>query len=144
MKLKFRIIRNSIIGILLVIGINLLVLYLVGFPAMALIQIKKYFILLLLLIIGFGVQIGLYTYLKHKNLVCSATMATSGGISAISMILCCSHYAVNLIPFISISTATFLTNYTFELLIFGLISNIAGIIWMLTKIKKLKEVKNGN
>ena len=143
MNIKLKIARNIGIALLIVIGINFLVLYSLNFPIMAISQIKKYFLLLILLLIGFGAQIGLFTYLKHKSVVCSVTSMASGGISSISMILCCSHYLVNFIPFISISSATFLTKYTFELLIFGLISNIIGIIWMLAKIKKLKDDKNG-
>ena len=137
MNIKNRIIRNSVLGILLVVAINFFVLYSLNFPQMALFQIKKYLILLILLVLGFGVQIGLYTYLKHKNMVCSATMATSGGISSASMILCCSHYIVNVIPFVSISLANFLTKYTLQLLLFGILSNLIGILIMVIKINKL-------
>ena len=135
MNLKFRIIRNSIIAILIVLAVNFLVLYLVGFPEMALLQIKKYLPLLTLLVLGFGVQIGLYTYLKHISAVCTITSMAGGGVSSISMILCCSHYLVNFLPFISISFATFLTQYTFYILLFGVASNIAGILFMFSKLK---------
>ncbi len=141
MNLKSRIIRNSILAILIVIIINFLVLYSLNFPQMAIFQIKKYLILLILLVIGFSIQIGLYTYLKHKNLVCTATAATSGSISSISMILCCSHYIVNFLPFISISIATALTKYTLYILLFGVASNLIGILIMLNKIKKLKRIR---
>ncbi len=141
MNIKNRIIRNSVLGILIVITINFFVLYSLNFPQMALFQIKKYLILLILLVLGFGVQIGLYTYLKHKNMICSATMAASGGISSASMILCCSHYIVNIIPFVSISLANFLTKYTLQLLLFGILSNLIGILMMIIKIKKNEREK---
>ena len=141
MNIKNRIIRNSVLGILLVVAINFFVLYSLNFPQMALFQIKKYLILLILLVLGFGVQIGLYTYLKHKNMICSATMATSGGISSASMILCCSHYIATFIPFISLSLANFLTRYTLQLLLFGILSNLIGILIMVIKIKKNERGK---
>lgn len=138
MKIKFRIIRNSLIAILIVVAINFLVLYFLNFPSMALIQIKKYIWLLIPLILGFGVQIGLFTYLKHLNAVCGITTMTGGGISTISMILCCSHYLVNVLPFISLSFASLLTKYTFYILLIGVLSNIFGILFMLNKIKDIK------
>ena len=137
-KLKFKIIRNVSLAILIVIVLNLIVLFLTGFPAMAILQIKKYFILLILLVSGFGIQIGLYTYLKHINLFCSATTMASGGISSISMILCCSHYLLNFLPFISISAVTLLAKYTFQILLFGVLSNLFGISIMINKIRKIK------
>lgn len=139
MNLKSRIIRNSILAILIVVAINFLVLFFLNFPQMAILQLKKYLLLLILLVLGFGVQIGLYTYLKYKSAICSITTMTGGGISSISMILCCSHYIVNFLPFISLSFATFLTRYTLYILLFGIISNIIGILIMINKIKKLKE-----
>ena len=138
-NLKLRIIRNILIAVLAVFIINFLVLYYLNFPIMAISQIKKYFILLLLLIIGFGTQIGLFTYLKHNKIVCSMTTTVSGGISSFSMILCCSHYLVNFLPFISISTASYLTRYTFQILLFGVIANLIGIFIMIKEIKKLKK-----
>jgi len=140
MNLKFRIIRNSILAVLIVVAVNLIILALLNFPSMALFQLKKYIWLLILLVLGFGVQIGLYTYLKHKSIVCSVTAMAGGGVSAISMILCCSHYLINILPFISLSFANFLTRYTFWILMFGIASNIAGIVFMLYKIKSMNKM----
>jgi len=141
-NLKHRIIRNSILAVLIVVAINLIVLASLNFPSMALFQLKRYIWLLVLLVLGFGVQIGLFTYLKHKSIVCSVTAMAGGGVSAISMILCCSHYLINILPFISLSFATFLTRYTFWILMFGIASNIAGILFMLYKIASMnKKIK---
>lgn len=134
--LRNKIIRNVTIAILLVVGLNLLVLSYLDFPLMAKLQLQKYWFLLLLLIGGFGVQVGLYTYTRHQNMICSFTTATSGGVSTISMLLCCSHYLVNFLPFLSLSFATWLTNYTFYILLFGIISNAAGIWFIFSKITK--------
>src|SRR3989344_3702553 len=133
MNLKTRIIRNVSIALLVVIGINFLILYFLNFPQMAILQLKKYFLLLILLVLGFGLQIGLYTYLKHKEAVCTITSMAGGGISSISMILCCSHYIVNFLPFISLGFANLIVRYTFWILLFGVLKNIFGIWFMLRK-----------
>lgn len=140
-KLKFMALRNALIGILLIIGINLAVLFSLGFPLMAIIQIKKYLPLLILLILGFGFQIWLFTYLKHKTAVGCTTTVASGGISSVSMILCCSHYLVNILPFIGVTAFASLSRYTFWFLMIGVISNLIGISIMLYKIKRYR--KNG-
>ncbi len=137
MNLKLRIFRNIAIAIFLVVAVNLAVLYYLDFPQMALIQIEKYFVLLILLVLGFAFQIGLYTYLKHKSIFCSGTMAFSGGVSSISMILCCSHYIFNFLPFVSLALANSLTKYTFQILLFGIFSNVVGILFMVRKIKSV-------
>src|SRR3989344_7581178 len=140
-SLIFDIIRNSVIAIFIVIVVNLIVLYSLNFPSMAIFQLKRYIWLLIPLVLGFGVQIGLYTYLRHLNAICSITSMAGGGVSSISMILCCSHYLVNFLPFISLSFATFLTRYTFYILLFGVVANIFGIIFMLNKIRKIRGGK---
>ena len=134
-NIKLRIIRNVMIAILLVVAVNFLILYYLNFPSMAISQIKKYLILLILLVVGFGIQIGLYTYLKYRDAFCSITTMAGGGISSISMILCCSHYLLNILPFISLSFASFLTKYTLYILLFGVLSNLIGIYIMYRKIK---------
>ena len=141
-SLIFDIIRNSVIAIFIVIVVNLIVLYSLNFPSMAIFQLKRYIWLLIPLVLGFGVQIGLYTYLKHLNAVCTVTSMAGGGVSSISMLLCCSHYLVNFLPFISLSTANLLTKYTFYILLFGVASNLLGIWFMLNKIRKVKGRKN--
>ena len=143
MKLKFKIIRNVLIAILIVVAVNFLVLARLGFPGMAIFQMKRYSWLLIPLVLGFGVQIGLYTYLKHLNSVCTITSMAGGGVSSISMILCCSHYLVNFLPFISLSFANLLSQYTLQILIFGVAANLFGIGIMLNKIWKIKKMKGG-
>lgn len=133
----------AIIGVLL---INFLVLSLLGFPPMATDIINKYLILIILLIGGFGLQVGLFTYFKSLNAISCGTTIASGSISGISMILCCSHYLLNILPFlgsiIGISGLAFLTKYTPHFLILGIVSNIVGIWIMFYQVKKYKK-KNG-
>ena len=125
-------IETGVLAILVILSVNLLVLSLLNFPEMAILQIKKYWLLLFILIGGFGFQIGLHTYLKYKNAVCSATTMTSGGVSSVSMIICCSHYLIPILPFLSVTFA-FLTRYTPYILLFGIFSNLIGTLFLLKK-----------
>src|SRR3989344_5778130 len=131
MNLKIKSWLYGISAILAVLIINFIVLYSLDFPIMATGIIKSYWYLIILLIGGFGLQIGLFTYFHSLNAITCSTTVASGGISAISMILCCSHYLLNILPFlgavIGISGLATLSKYTLQFLIIGVISNIAGI-----------------
>lgn len=97
------------------------------------------------LILGFGVQIGLFWYIKsslHMADSPKGAAATAAGTSAATMVLCCSHHAVDLLPFLGLTAAaTFLTKYQLWFLIIGLISNLAGIAIMLRTIYTKKCVR---
>ncbi|MBS3085980.1 hypothetical protein J4225_04840 [Candidatus Pacearchaeota archaeon] len=133
-------------AILIVLTINLIVLYILGFPLMATEIIRRYYILIILLIGGFGLQIGLFTYYNSLNAISCSTSVASGGISAISMILCCSHYILNILPFlgavIGISGLSVLSKYTLQFLLIGVASNIIGIGVIYHQVNK--EKKNDN
>ncbi|KKT16754.1 MAG: hypothetical protein UV98_C0023G0014 [Parcubacteria group bacterium GW2011_GWB1_43_6] len=91
---------------------------------------------------GFGIQIGIFTYLRalHRAKVSGKIVAASGTTSTIAMISCCAHYLVNILPVIGISgLAVFLGQYQTELFIVGAISNLAGIFYLLSKAKKFKQ-----
>ncbi len=130
----------AVIGVLLV---NLIVLSLLGFPLMAVEIIKRYFILLILLIGGFGLQVGLFVYFKSLNALSCSTTIASGGISTFSMILCCSHYLINILPFlgalVGFSGLMILTKYIPYFLWFGIISNALGIAIIYYQVKKHKS-----
>lgn len=131
MKLKTKAWMRGILAILIVVLLNFIVLYLLDFPLMAREIIGKYWILIVLLIGGFGLQIGLFTYFKALNAISCTTTVASGGISAISMILCCSHYLLNILPFlgaiVGITGLAALSKYTVYFLVIGVISNAIGI-----------------
>ncbi|MDO8601184.1 MAG: hypothetical protein Q7R46_00720 [bacterium] len=86
---------------------------------------------------GFGVQIGLFYYLRdlHSRMSGKA-VAISGTASGMAMIACCSHYLVNIIPIIGISgLAVIISQYQTEFFIIGAVSNIAGIAYLIGKLK---------
>src|SRR3990167_1469464 len=96
----------------------------------------------LLLVIGFGLQIGLFIYLKgfiklRKIMGVSGSIAATGRISAGSMLACCAHHISDVIPIIGISAATiFFNKYQILFIIIGVLSNIIGITYMLKIIQK--------
>ncbi len=93
-----------------------------------------------LLIVGFGIQVGLMIYLKSREKECHAAMAptiASGGISTGVMIACCLHHATDILPLIGLAAAaTFLTQYQTWFLLIGILSNVAGIGYLIYAISK--------
>src|SRR3989338_6140893 len=100
---------------------------------------------MMLLSVGFGTQIGLYTKLKSqmsklktttqnsKLIKSGKTIATtSGTASSISMVACCAHHLSEVLPIIGLSgAAAFLTRYQIPLIMLGVIMNGFGIFYML-------------
>lgn len=105
-------------------------------------QFLELWYLILPLVFGFGVQVFLYAYIRYsltqiklKN--ATGELAASGAISTGSMIACCSHHLVDVLPLLGLSAAfLFLVQYQLFFILFGIASNIVGIIFMLEIIKK--------
>jgi P-type Cu+ transporter len=106
-------------------------------------QFFEFWYFIVSLAAGFGVQIGLYSYLR--NAVRSMDMsgkvvAVSGTTSTAAMISCCAHYLTNIFPVIGAAGAVALVaQYQIELFWFGLACNLAGIIYMTTKVAKFSR-----
>ena len=110
----------------------------------ALYEFKRLGLWLVPLAIGFGTQIGLYTSIKHDATI-KAGAATSGTISGGSMIACCSHYLLSVIPVIGItglsSFTSFLMTYQKAFFSIGIASSIIGIASMLNHKRTMKGGK---
>lgn len=95
---------------------------------------------IILLVAGFGMQIGLYTYVRsyHSRIhVGGKALAASGGVSTASMILCCLHHFADVLPLIGFAVfSTFLAQYQVTFIILGILSNFIGITMMLNIIQK--------
>ncbi|OGO30772.1 MAG: hypothetical protein A2Z29_03720 [Chloroflexi bacterium RBG_16_56_11] len=96
---------------------------------------------LLPLDIGFGIQAGLFSFirqaLKERRASASASMAASGGLSAGSMLACCAHHAADILPLLGLTgVAVFLATYQVPFIIIGIFSNIVGITIMLETIQR--------
>ena len=67
----------------------------------------------------------------------------SGTTSTVAMVSCCTHYIVNLLPVLgSTGLVVFVSQYQVQLFWLGIISNLAGISYMLYKIKTIVHVIN--
>lgn len=104
----------------------------------ALSQFNRFWYFIVGLAIGFGIQIGLYAYLKtflrQKNNT-GKVLAVSGATSTAAMLSCCAHYLANILPIIGVSGIVGLAGqYQIELFWLGLVLNIFGIIYIVRKI----------
>jgi hypothetical protein len=96
---------------------------------------------ILILVIGFGIQLGLYWYIRFdigkKVSGATAEVAATGGISTGSMIACCAHHFTDILPIIGLSAAaTFLVKYQLPFIFLGIFSNLVGTTMMLHIIQK--------
>lgn len=91
------------------------------------------------IILGFGVQVGLYVILKKRLFVpvistgpSGAMTGASGGISAAAMVACCAHHVTDVLPVLGLTAAAaFLAEYRTAFMVFGLGTTLLGIIVML-------------
>ncbi len=104
-------------------------------------QFGQFWYYIITLAIGFGAQVGLYSYLRSmiKN-VSPRVIATSGATSTAAMISCCAHYLVNLLPILgAVGLITVISQYQVQLFWVGLVFNFAGIIYMANKVYKFSK-----
>lgn len=91
------------------------------------------------IIIGFGVQAGLYTILKKRLFVPVTTTGPSGPLvgaggttSTIAMVACCAHHVADVLPILGLTAAaTFLAQYRIAFMFVGLGTTVFGILIML-------------
>ena len=105
-------------------------------------KFSKFWYFILVLAFGFGIQIGLYSYLKsaiHQN-ISAKILATSGTTSTAAMISCCAHYLVNVLPILGVSgVITLISQYQVQFFWVGLIFNFAGITYMAGKVYQFSK-----
>ena len=95
----------------------------------------------ILLAVGFGVQVGIYSFIRQsmKQKIAGATteIAASGGVSTGSMIACCAHHLSDVLPIIGLSAAAvFLNKFQTLFIVVGVLSNLIGINMMLKIIQE--------
>lgn len=105
-------------------------------------QFFSFWYYILSLAFGFGIQTGLYFYLKdiiHLGRGAGKILAVSGTTSTISMVSCCAHYLVNILPIIGVSGIIGLVaQYQIQFFRLGLLFNLIGIIYIARKIWEFK------
>lgn len=95
------------------------------------------------LTIGFGIQVGMFSYMRRfarlakSGKLSGAPIVASAGISTGSMIACCLHHVVDVLPFLGISAvAIFASQFQSFLLAVGIVSNLIGITFIFYTIQK--------
>jgi hypothetical protein len=90
------------------------------------------------IILGFGVQVGLFTHVKlglhlpEGARGAGALTGATGGASTMAMVACCAHHLTDILPIIGLSAASaFLAEYKFWFMAIGLAMNLIGIAVML-------------
>lgn len=92
------------------------------------------------IILGFGIQVGLYTILKKRLFTPVASVGPSGMLtgaggttSTLAMVACCAHHVTDVLPILGLTAAaTFLAQYRTTFMLVGLGTSIVGIVVMLT------------
>jgi len=128
------------VGVLLVIFFGIVTLA-NGSIGSAFQEFKRIWYWIFILASGFGFQLGLFTYLKQriaeKTIGATAEVAASGTVTTGSMVACCAHGLVNVLPLVGISAAAaFLATYQTPLILIGVFSNLVGVTIMLGIIQK--------
>lgn len=94
---------------------------------------------------GFGIQVGLFLYLRRSVHAAARTgrvVAVTGSSSGIAMLSCCTHYLVNLLPVLGATgLASLAGQYQVELFWVGLAANLAGITYMASRIRAFSHAK---
>ncbi len=90
---------------------------------------------------GFGIQAGLFSFIRQgirkRRLAATGSVAASGSVSAGSMAACCAHHLSDVLPLLGLSgAAVFLVRYQLFFIIVGVLSNIVGITIMLETIQR--------
>ncbi len=103
-------------------------------------QFFRFWYYLVTLAVGFGIQMGLYSYLKAK-ISAGRMLAVSGTTSTAAMISCCAHYMVNFLPILgAVGIITVISQYQVQLFWVGLAFNFAGIAYMSYEISKSHHI----
>ena len=117
----------------ILLGVYFTVLTLVSGWSFAQSQFAIYWYFIISLVVGFGIQIALYQYIKslvHDGQGMGKVVGVSGTTSTTAMISCCAHYLVNLVPILGVTgLATFVSQYQIKIFWVGLAFNIFGILF---------------
>ena len=146
---EFLIPRAYILGLLAsvaIVGIYLGMNTLTADWYFARVQFSEYRWWIISLAIGLGVQVTLFTLFRahlrgQKKTAANSTMAASGGVSAVAMMACCSHYLATLIPllgisFLSATAVASIAEYQVYFFLAGMVSCLFGIGLMVRLMRK--------
>ena len=101
-------------------------------------QFAQFWIFIVPLAVGFGIQVSLFTHLRAlvgTEKKSGAMVATSGTTSTAAMVSCCAHYLANVAPVLGATgLVAFAAQFQIELFWVGLLFNLAGIAYVGNKV----------
>ena len=148
--------RSYLLGVLAsfaIVGIYLGMNTLTSDWYFARVQFSEYRWWIISLAIGLGIQVTLYTLFRahlrgKKKTAANSSMAASGGVSAVAMMACCSHYLATVIPllgvsFLSATAVASIEQYQRYFFLAGLVSCLFGIGLMVRMMRKHGMLRTG-
>src|SRR3989344_3722823 len=130
------------IATLILVAVYFAIVSLVSGWSFAQYQFSQYWYFIVMLALGFGIQIGLYAHLKRlfrHNDASGKMVAVTGTTSTAAMVSCCAHYLVNIFPLLGATgIATIAAQYQVRFFWLGLAFNAAGVAFIARRIMKLK------
>ena len=131
-------IRNGVLAAVLLLGVYFAVLTLVSGWAFTRTQFAAYWYFVVALTAGFGIQIGLYSYLRRITRhggTSGKVVTVSGATSTGAMISCCAHYLTNILPVLGATgLVAIVAQYQVGLFWVGLAFNLAGMLYVGRKV----------
>jgi Cu+-exporting ATPase len=128
---------TGLLAMLALLGVYTAVLVLLSGRAAADEQFEQYWPFVVALAAGFGLQLGLYVYLRRlvHGPAHGKVVAVSGTTSTAAMVSCCTHYLANLLPIVGTAGLVSLAaQYQVELFWVGLAFNAAGVAYIGSKV----------
>ena len=136
----------GVLGTLVMSGVYLGIVSLAGSPAHAVGLFWEDRALVIPILLGFGLQVGLFTLLKTALYLpvhapaSGAVTAAGGGVSTAAMVACCVHHVTDALPLVGLSAAaTFLANWKVPFMIAGLATNLLGITLMVAALGRARR-----
>ncbi len=133
----------GVLASLLLLAVYFSILSLVSGWGFAQNQFASFWYFIVSLAVGFGIQVGLFTYLRdriHSGRGGGKVLGVTGTTSTAAMVSCCAHYLVNLLPVLGVTAlVTLVAEYQTELVWIGLLFNLGGIVYIASKIVSFKK-----
>ncbi|MCZ7566072.1 MAG: hypothetical protein M5U08_21680 [Burkholderiales bacterium] len=134
----FRAAQTGLLAAAALLGVYFGLLTLVSGGAFTREQFALFWPYIVALAAGFGVQVGLFVYLRRLLSSAKAhgkVVAVSGTASTAAMMSCCTHYLANALPIVGAAgLVTLPTQYQVELFWVGLAFNAAGVAYIGRKV----------
>ncbi len=104
-------------------------------------EMKRLWYWMVPILVGFGTQVGLFIYARSaaraKHGAQAHGVVASGTASTVSMIACCAHHLTEVLPVIGFAgAAAVLSSYQSLFLLAGVLSNLLGLVYVLSFVKK--------